>query len=62
MFFNSIFLRNFFEGKIKLWKSFWIAGELIYGFLLLALLQLDKYFFSELSDISILHLQIENHF
>ena len=43
---------DFFEGKIKLWKSFWIAGELIYGFLLLVLLQLDKYLFSELSERS----------
>ena len=45
-------IQDFFEGKIKLWKSFWIVGELIYGFLLLVLLQLDKYLFSELSDRS----------
>ena len=45
-------IQEFFEGKIKLWKSFWIAGELIYGFLLLVLLQLDKYLFSELSERS----------
>ena len=43
-------INDFFEGKVKLWKSFWIAGELIYGFLLLVLLQLDKYFFSDLSE------------
>ena len=46
------FIQNFFEGKIKLWKSFWIAGELVYGFLLLILLQLDKYLFSDLSERS----------
>ena len=46
-------IKDFFEGKIKLWKSFWIAGELIYGFLLLVLLQLDKYLFSELLERSI---------
>ena len=45
-------IQDFFEVKIKLWKSFWIAGELIYGFLLLVLLQLDKYLFSELSERS----------
>ena len=45
-------IQDFFEGKIKLWKSFWIAGELIYGFLLLVLLQLDRYLFSELSERS----------
>ena len=45
-------IQDFFEGKIKLWKSFWIAGELIYGFLLLVLLQIDKYLFSELSERS----------
>ena len=43
-------IQDFFEGKIKLWKSFWITGELIYGFLLLVLLQLDKYFFSVSSE------------
>mgnify|MGYP001302346748 FL=1 len=43
---------DFFEGKVKLWKSFWIAGELVYGLLLLILLQLDKYFFSDLSERS----------
>ena len=45
-------MQNFFEGKVKLWRSFWIVGELIYGFLLLVLLQLDKYLFSELSERS----------
>ena len=45
-------IQDFLEGKIKLWRSFWIAGELIYGFLLLVLLQLDKYLFSNLSDMS----------
>ena len=49
---NTNIIKYFFEGKIKLWKSFWIAGELIYGFLLLVLLQLDKYLFSELSERS----------
>ena len=49
---NTNIIKDFFEGKIKLWKSFWIAGELIYGFLLLVLLQLDKYLFSEFSERS----------
>ena len=46
------FIQDFFEGKVSLWKSFWIAGELIYGFLLLVLIQLDKYFFSKISETS----------
>ena len=45
-------IQDFLKGKVKLWRSFWIAGELIYGFLLLVLLQLDKYFFLDLSDMS----------
>ena len=49
---NTNIIKDFFEGKIKLWKSFWIVGELIYGFLLLVLLQLDKYLFSDLSERS----------
>ena len=27
-------LMMFFEGKIKLWKSFWLIGEIIYPILL----------------------------
>ena len=49
---NTYLIKNFFEGKVKLWRSFWIVGELIYGLLLLVLLQLDKYFFSDLSERS----------
>ncbi len=45
-------VQDFFKGNIKLWKSFWIAGELIYGFFLIVLIQLDKYLFSEFSERS----------
>ena len=45
-------IQDFFEGKVKLWKSFWVVGEIIYGFLLLVLLQIDKYLFSDLSERS----------
>ena len=40
----STLLNKFFEGRVKLWKSFWIVGEFIFGIVILLLLQIDKYF------------------
>ena len=38
MYYNNMNIANklmmFFEGKIKLWKSFWLIGEIIYPILL----------------------------
>ena len=36
---------NFWNGKITLWKSYWIVGELINAFLILLILTIEiKYF------------------
>ena len=48
----STLLNDFFQGRIKLWKSFWIVGEFIFGIVILLLLQIDKYFLSYQSNHS----------
>ncbi len=42
---SSNYFKLFWNGNIKLWKSFWLVGELIYGIALIIIIQLDKFFF-----------------
>ena len=39
-------IKNFFEGKINLWKSYWLVGELLNGIVLLIIFNLEIYFFN----------------
>ena len=41
---SNILIKNFFEGKIQLWKSYWLVGELLNGIVLLILFNLEIYF------------------
>ena len=34
---NTNIIKDFFEGKIKLWKSYWLVGELLNGIVLLVI-------------------------
>ena len=43
---SNILIKNFFEGKIQLWKSYWLVGELLNGIVLLILFNLEIYFFN----------------
>ena len=43
---------KFFNGKIKLWKSYWLAGELLNGLFLLIIFNLEFYLFNSVSTIS----------
>ena len=45
-------LIDFFEGKIKLWKSYWLVGELLNGIVLLIIFNLEIYFFNTNSSVS----------
>lgn len=45
-------IKEFFEGKIKLWKSYWLVGELLNGFVLLIIFNLEIYFFNSNGEIS----------
>ena len=49
---NSILIKNFFDGKIKLWKSYWLVGELLNGLILLIIFNLEIYFFNTNSSVS----------
>ena len=49
---NNLLIKNFFEGKIKLWKSYWLVGELLNGVVLLIIFNLEIYFFKTNSSVS----------
>ncbi len=49
---NNILIKNFFEGKFKLWKAYWLVGELLNGLFLLFIFYLEIYFFKSNSSIS----------
>ena len=49
---NSILIKNFFEGKVKLWKSYWLVGELLNGLVLLIIFNLEIYIFNTSNSIS----------
>ena len=49
---NNLLIKNFFEGKIKLWKSYWLVGELLNGVVLLIIFNLEIYFFNTNSSVS----------
>ena len=49
---SSILIKNFFEGKIKLWKSYWLVGELLNGLVLLIIFNLEIYFLNTNSSVS----------
>ena len=33
---NSLILKAFFEGKVKLWKSYWLVGEVFIGLIIIS--------------------------
>ena len=49
---NRFIINKFFEGKIKLWKSYWLVGELLNGIILLTIFNLEIYFFNTSSSVS----------
>ena len=49
---NSSLIKDFFDGKIKLWKSYWLVGELLNGLVLLVIFNLEIYFFNTSSSVS----------
>ena len=38
-------IRNFWDGKITLWKSYWLVGELINGLFFLVIFNIETYIF-----------------
>ena len=49
---SNILIKNFFEGKIQLWKSYWLVGELLNGIVLLILFNLEIFFFNTNNSVS----------
>ena len=49
---NDNIIKQFFEGRIKLWKSYWLVGELLNGIVLLIIFNLEIYFFNTNSSVS----------
>ncbi len=49
---NSNIIRIFFRGEIKLWKSYWLVGELLNGIILLIIFNLEIYIFNNNKSIS----------
>ena len=44
---NKQIVNDFWNGKIKLWKSYWLVGELLNGLFLLIIFNLEIYFFDK---------------
>ena len=49
---NKQIINDFWYGKIKLWKSYWLVGELLNGLILLIIFNLEIYFFNTNSSVS----------
>ena len=45
-------VKDFFEGKVKLWKSYWLVGEILNGIVLIIIFNLEVYFFNSNSTVS----------
>ena len=45
-------IKDFFDGEIKLWKSYWLVGELLNGLVLLIIFNLEIYFFNTSSSVA----------
>ena len=49
---NKQIVSDFWLGKVKLWKSYWLVGELLNGIVLLIIFNLEIYFFNTNSTVS----------
>ena len=49
---NTNTVKEFIEGKVKLWKAYWLVGELLNGIVLLIIFNLEIYFFNTNSSVS----------
>ena len=49
---NKHIVSDFFNGEIKLWKSYWLVGELLNGLVLLIIFNLEIYLFNTNSSVS----------
>ena len=51
-------IRNFWNGKITLWRSYWLVGELLNALFILLVFNLEIYFFGNIKGMFIYSLYI----
>ena len=49
---NRQIIQKFWQGEIKLWKSYWLVGELLNGIVLLIIFNLEIYFLNTSSTVT----------
>ena len=49
---NKKIINDFWIGNVKLWRSYWLVGELLNGLVLLIIFNLEIYFFNTDSSVS----------
>lgn len=49
---NKSILYDFFQGKIKLWKSYWLIGEFLNGLVLFIIFNMEIYFFNSNNTVT----------
>ncbi len=49
---NTQIIQKFWQGEIKLWKSYWLVGELLNGIVLLIIFNLEIYFLNTSSTVT----------
>ena len=47
----SQLIKDFFYGRVSLWKSYWLIGELLNGLVLFIIFNLEIYFFKTNSSV-----------
>ena len=57
----NLLITRFWNGKITLWRSYWLVGELLNALFVLAIINFEIFFFSNNeSSISLLFLDLSN--
>ena len=49
---NKQIVSDFWRGEVKLWKSYWLVGELLNGIVLLTIFNLEIYLFNTNSSVT----------
>ena len=50
--YNFELFKSFFDGKIKLWKAYWLVGEILNGLVLLIIFYIEINFLHTSSSVS----------
>jgi len=53
-------INNFFHGKVKLWKSYWLVGELFNALFIFLVFNIEIYIFNNQFSSSLIFLDFSN--